>query len=151
MHFRKVGAQAAAPAFQVDGRTWYAATGPAVLCVIDGLTQPESIDWAKLGKGTATARKAAVQVHGELPDTAGGHRAAALLHARAGDGDAAISALETAIGLKKVFPDTWALLGDARWAAGEKAAAKKHYAVFIKKARRKDFPEAYERAKTRAG
>ena len=71
--------------------------------------------------------------------------------ARAGDAQAAIDALSTAAGLKKVFPDTWVHLGDALWAAGKKKAAKAHYAKFIKKARKKDFESAYERAKSRAG
>ena len=53
--------------------------------------------------------------------------------------------------MKKAFPDTWSLLGDALWSAGKKKAAREHYRSFLKKARKRDFPTAYERAKSRAG
>ena len=150
MFFRKVGAAQAAPAMQVGERTWYAADALGVLCVVDGLTQPRDLDWDKLGKGSAAGKKAVTALSEHLPETSGGHRARGLLFARAGDSEAAIDALQTAVGLKKVFPDTWLLLGDALWAAGKKKAAKAHYAKFIKKARKKDFESAYERAKSRA-
>jgi len=151
MHFRKVGALEAAPAFQHDGRTWYAGVGPGVLCVIDGLCDPRTLDWESLPKGTKTSLKAATDVGAHLPDTSGGHRARAILLAMVGDGPGAVAALEVAIGMKKVFPDTYAILGDALWSAGKKKAAKTQYQTFMKKARKKDFPEVYERAKSRAG
>ncbi len=151
MHFRKVGSIAAAPAFQVDGRTWYAATDDAVTCIIDGLTSPREIDWGKLPKGSATAAKAVGAVCEHLPDSAIGHRARGLLLAQIGDASGAVDALKHAVGLKKVFPDTWSLLGDALWASGKKKAAATHYATFIKKAKKKDFPEAYATAKSRVG
>lgn len=151
MHFRKVGAPLAGPAFQVAGRTWYVAAEPEVLCVIDGLTSPRELDWDSIGKPNATAGRAVAALSAVLPETAGGHRARALLLARADDAAGAIDALEAALELKKVFPDTWCLLGDALWSAGKKKAASAHYTTFMKKARKKDFPEAYERAKSRAG
>jgi hypothetical protein len=151
MYFRKVGALDAAPAFQADGRTWYGGAGPDLLCVIDSMTSPGEIDWDKQARSTAAAKGAIAEVGVHLGETSGAHRARALLLAAVGERDGAIEALGVAAGLKKVFPDTWALLGDALWATGKKKAAKGHYATFIKKARKRDFPEAYARAKSRAG
>jgi tetratricopeptide (TPR) repeat protein len=151
MHFRRVGAAQAAPAFQAAGRTWYLAAGPSLLCVIDGLTSPRELDWDNLGKPNATAGRAVAAVSAHLPETAGGDRARALLLVRTGDVQGAIAALQASLEQKKPFPDTWCLLGDALWSAGKKKAARAHYTSFIKKARKRDFPEAYERAKSRAG
>jgi hypothetical protein len=151
MHFRRVGAAESGPAFQVDGRTWYEAGSPETLCILDALTQPGQLDWTDLPKPSAAAKKAAAEVGACLPDDSVGHRGRALLLARAGDAEAAIAELTQATDLKNVFPDTWVLLADAQWAAGNKKSAKANYATFVKKARKKDGPEAYERAKSRAG
>ncbi len=151
MHFRKVGAIEAEPAFQTEDRTWYLGGGPGALCEIDGLTSAQQIDWDKLGKSNATARRAVKAVGAHLPDTSAGYRARGLLLARADDRDGAIAALEMAVGLKTVYPDCWSLLGDALWSAGKKAAAKGRYKTFLRKARKRDFPEAYVRAKSRGG
>jgi len=151
MHFRKVGAVAAAPAFQAGDRTWYSGADSGLLCVIDGLASPGEIDWTKLGTVSAASKRGLARADEHLPDTAQGHRARALLQAQAGDLAGAIEALEKAISLKKVFPDTWGLLGDALWAAGKKKAAKGHYRTFLKKARKKDFPDRYARAQERTG
>ena len=57
--------------------------------------------------------------------------------------------LQTAVNLKKVPPDTWFLLAEVLWATGKKKAAKGHYGTFLKKAKKRDFPDETERAKAR--
>lgn len=150
MHFRRVGAQAAAAAFQGDGRTWYGEVGAGLYAAIDGLVGV--IDWPALVNGAQDADMAHLAAIGvsTLPDTSAGHRACAQLFALAADVDHAIEALERALSSKNNSPDTWLMLADAQWAKGEQKSAKANYARFAKKARKKDDPESMARAKARA-
>lgn len=150
MHFRRVGAPAAADAFQGDGRTWYGEVGAGLYAAIDGLVG--AVDWPALmngAKDTAMDRLAALGAD-TLPDTGAGHRARAQLFALAADVPNAITALEQAVSLKSVSPDIYLMLADAQWAKRAKKSAKANYARYAKKAKKRDDPEGMARAKARS-
>ena len=150
MHFRRVGSAEAAPAFQGNGRTWYGEVGPSMFDAVDVIAA--GVDWGTLPKAKATPDQKRLAAVGAacLPDTSAGYRAKAQLHRIAADLSGAVSALDAAVATKKGEPDTWFLLAEACDAAGDKTVAKAHYARFLKKARKRDFPVEFERAKSRA-
>ena len=142
MFIRRVGEAEARPAFQADGRTFYVGLGP----VVESLT---SVDWQKLGRETKAGVRAIEVLAGSLDDSAQSHLSLAMMAAVSGLKDVAEAALYSAIEASKTPAICWLALGDLLWESNPKVA-KTHYSTYLKKGKRKDDPEAMERAKARA-
>lgn len=144
MFIRRPGESEAKPAFQFGGRTYYVGLGQAVeaLCK-PGWTKPTN---APSSKASETAMDLIGSVLEESSDS---HRLLAILAADSGQMEVAQAALSSAIAGKKTPVDCWLFLGDMLWERDSKAA-KEHYAMYVKKAKKKDAPEDFDRAKERS-
>ena len=142
MFIRRVGEPEAGPAFQAQGRTFYAGFGDIVTSLV-------SVDWSVPGRETKASMRALEALGAVLDDSAAGHRTMAWLAMAAGQVEVARAALESAIAAKSTPVDCWLSLGDLLWATDKKAASA-HYATYAKKGKKKDNPDGMERAKNRA-
>ncbi len=147
MRFRRVGEAEVAPALQDTARTWYEADLDALEDVLLKALEVPDLDWGRaesLPQGDALYTAMAPLLGAAASDD----RLRGVLLQRAGQAGAARSALESAVRKKKVPPDTWFLLGEAREAAGDHEGARDAWTVAVKKARRKKDWQA-ERARAR--
>ena len=142
MFIRRVGEPEPGPAFQVEGRTYYAGLGSIVSQLVD-------VDWTKPGRETKTSALATAALADALDDTAESHVSLAKIAFVSGLTDVAHAALMSAVEAKKTPAECWLALGDFLWATDSKSA-KLHYATYLKKGKKKDDPEGMERAKARA-
>ncbi len=144
MFIRRPGEAEAKPAFQFGGRTFYFGLGQAV----DALCQP---DWASITDSPSSkACDVAMDLIGSmLEESSESHRVLAILAADSGQVELAQAALSSAISGTKTPVDCWLFMGDFLWET-DPSAAKENYAVYVKKAKKKDAPDAYERAKERS-
>lgn len=148
MWFRRVGKPAADDALQERGRTWYRADLAEVQELITEALGAPTLDWA----ATEPLPGAQALAEGLLPtlegDDAASDRLRAVLLQRAGQVDDARAMLESAVTKKKLPPDTWFFLGEARHAAGDTAGAREAWSKAEKKAKRKrDWQVARARAR----
>lgn len=137
MHARRVGSHEPGPVLQALGRTFYAADEADLVAGIDTLADPPTIPWGSAEPAHPAAARVVELLAPLLPDSAVGLRARGLLLARAGRPDEALAALGEAVGRKKVPPDTWFFLGEARAAAGRLDEAREAWEAAVKKSRRK--------------
>lgn len=141
MHLRRVGDLESRDAFQLEGRTWYAADEARLLAAVDRLCAPDDIDWDALPSPDATdlAVRAAAIVVPHLPDDAAGDRARGILLLRAGDLAGAAAAFDRSVGRKKKVPAdaTW-FQGRALLLQGDTKGGKEALQAFVKKAKKKD-------------
>ena len=144
MFIRRPGEAEAKPAFQFGGRTFYWGLGQAV----EALCKP---NWSELSASPSSkASDIAMDLIGsQLEENAESHRALAILAADSGQVEVAQAALSSAISGKKTPADCWLFLADMLW-EGDPSTAKGHYAAYLKKAKKKDGPEDFERAKERS-
>jgi len=139
MFVRQVGAAEPSPAFQLSGRTWYAATEAAVNQAALDLARPDELHWEGLSAASPLEEHGAAVFQALLPADAPGDLARGLLRARAGDLDGAVAALQACVDWKKrVPPEAPYFLGRALLAAGQDTAGKAALGAFIKKAKKKD-------------
>lgn len=153
MYIRRVGQPDAEPAIQANGRTFYAARDSELLDAIDLAARWESIDGLHLptADGAPEAdRVASGSLVAGLVESGPALRAAGLLLARAGDRDAAFTALEAATLAKRAPADTWFLLGELALALGRMEEATRAWEAYLKKEKRKRVP-LVERASARLG
>ena len=149
MRFRRVGAAASAPALQDAERTWYEAELDALEGRFSQALEVPDLDWSQCETlPHAGALWAAVEPM--LGTAASDDRLRGILLHRAGQAEDARAALESAVAKKKVPPDTWFLLGEARLAAGDEDGARRGWEAAVKKARRKKDWQV-ERARARLG
>jgi hypothetical protein len=144
MFIRRPGEADAKPAFQVGGRTFYCGLGQAV----EAVCRP---DWSALvNLPSSKASESAMDLIGSiLEESAESHRLLAILAADSGQAVVAQAALASAIAGTKTPADCWLFMGDLLWKS-DPSTAKKNYASYVKKAKKKDAPKAYERAKERS-
>lgn len=153
MFIRRVGEPDSGPAIQCLGRTFYPAAEADVIDAIDGATRADALDGMDLPtleSATEADRLARLALADVLGEGGAALRAAGLLLARAGERDAAYTAMEAATQAKKASADTWFLLGEIALALGRMDEARQAWETFLKKEKRKRAPFV-ERAQGRLG
>jgi len=141
MFIRRVGEAEPGPAFQAQGRTYYAGLGTIVSNLV-------TVDWEQPGRETKAGARAIHALAQALDDTAADHLSLAIMATASGLVDVAHAALISAIESKKTPSECWLALGDLLWATQPKAA-KGYYESYLKKGKRKDDPDGMDRAKSR--
>ncbi len=137
LFYRRVGAQAPAPALQVGETTYQLATNDELTAAIDTLVPPEAADWPHAGFSGPHREAVVGAIRPLLDDSAAGLRASGLLLGAIGDFGGAAEALAAALEHKKATPDTRYLLGLARYAAHDKAGAIEAWTETVERAKRK--------------
>ncbi len=139
MFIRRVGDAEPGPAFQLEGRTWYAATTEQVEDAARAIARPDELDWTALAATSPLEEHAPAVFSDLLPDDATGDLLRGQLLARAGDLTGAVAALDACLGRpKKVPKDAGFYAGQAQLAAGRGAEGQAALQAFLKKARKKD-------------
>ena len=105
--------------------------------LLDEALAVEAVDWSPAAAALPGAGALRGVLEAGLGDTAADLRLRALLRQRAGDAEGARADLEAAVERKKLPPDTWFFLGEARHLAGDDAGAREAWALAEKKAKRK--------------
>ncbi len=139
MFIRRVGDADPGPAFQLEGRTWYAADAERKAEAALAIARPDSLDWKKLAAATPLEEHAPTLFAGHLADDAEGDMLAGVLAARAGKLDDAVAAFDASYERKKKIPkDIGFYAGQAYLVAGRKKDGKEALADFLKKAKKRD-------------
>lgn len=139
MLLRRVGDVEAAPAFQLGGRTWYAADEDQLMAAVELVARPDALDWGALAAASPLDEHAPQVFAAHLPAGAPGDYARGLLCARAGDLPGAVEALVASVeGKRKVPRDATYFAGRALLAAGRVDEGRALLDAFAKKARKKD-------------
>ncbi|RME25425.1 MAG: hypothetical protein D6798_09000 [Deltaproteobacteria bacterium] len=150
MFIRRVGDAEPSAAFQLEGRTWYAATVEQVCDAARTIARPDELQWEALEAESPLEEHAPSLFADLLPDDATGDLLRGLLLARAGRLDAAVEAFDACLQRpRKVPKDAGFYAGQALWAAGRVEDGRRALQGFLQKARKKDPRRAVAEARLR--